>query len=93
MLSHECLRHSSVSGDLKPLSEPVYGASFEIIQVCLAEVALISEERVHSGVEVATENYTIGLTKTEGYFNVLRSLIESVEVVISSNIWVMSDKL
>ncbi len=93
MLSHKCLRHFSVPLHLKSLSEPVNSSAFEVIEISLSKVALVSKESMHSSVEVTTEYHSVGFSQTKGYFNVLGSLIESMEGVKSCDVGVVTDKL
>ena len=60
MLCQECQGYVSGSLSLKSLSKPVHSTAWEIIEIGLSKIALVSDKCMHSGVKVTSENYSIG---------------------------------
>lgn len=71
------------------MSKPVHSTAWEIIEIGLSKIALVSEECFHSGVKVSSKYDCVSFSDIDSNLNVLRSLIESVAWIEGSNVGVI----
>lgn len=59
MLCQKCQGNVSGSLSLKSMSKPVHSTAWEIIEIGLSKIALVSDKCMHSGVKVTSENDSV----------------------------------